>query len=74
MWFQSSITVNENCTGTKQNMKNAIIVTFLLAISFNIAAGKPNRRLPFINNDFPKALSEAKARKLPLFVEVWAPW
>lgn len=30
--------------------------------------------LPFIDDNFPKALAEAKQRKLPIFVEVWAPW
>jgi hypothetical protein len=30
--------------------------------------------LPFIEDDYPHALSEAKARKLPLFVDGWAPW
>ena len=30
--------------------------------------------LPWINDNYPKALAEAKQRKLPIFVEVWAPW
>ena len=30
--------------------------------------------LPFIEDDFPRALAEAKARSLPLFVDAWAPW
>ena len=30
--------------------------------------------LPFIEDDYGKAVAEAKARKLPLFVDVWAPW
>lgn len=30
--------------------------------------------LPFIENDFPRALALAREAKLPLFVEVWAPW
>ena len=32
------------------------------------------RGLPIINDDFEKARAEANKRKLPLFVEVWAPW
>jgi hypothetical protein len=28
----------------------------------------------FVADDYPKALAEAKARRLPLFVEAWAPW
>lgn len=30
--------------------------------------------LPWIEDDLPRAMAEAKARKLPLFVESWAPW
>jgi hypothetical protein len=30
--------------------------------------------LPFITDDYSKALAEARARKVPLFVESWAPW
>ncbi len=30
--------------------------------------------LPFIEDDFPRALAEAKRRGLPLFVDTWAPW
>jgi len=30
--------------------------------------------LPFINDDYPKALAAAKRGNLPIFVEVWAPW
>ena len=30
--------------------------------------------VPVINDDYPRARAEATRRKLPLFVEVWAPW
>jgi hypothetical protein len=30
--------------------------------------------VPFIENDYPRALAEARARHVPLFVEAWAPW
>jgi hypothetical protein len=30
--------------------------------------------LPFIVDDYPRALGEARAAGRPLFVEVWAPW
>ena len=30
--------------------------------------------LPWIKDNYPKALGEAKQHKLPMFVEVWAPW
>lgn len=30
--------------------------------------------LPFIENDYAGAVSQAKARGVPVFVDVWAPW
>jgi hypothetical protein len=30
--------------------------------------------LPFIEDDFGRALALAKERKLPVFIEGWAPW
>lgn len=30
--------------------------------------------LPFIQDDYPRALAEAKAKKKPIFVDAWAPW
>ena len=30
--------------------------------------------LPFINDDYSKALSLSRARHVPIFVEAWAPW
>jgi thiol-disulfide isomerase/thioredoxin len=31
-------------------------------------------RVTFIDNDYPRALAEAKRRGVPLFVDAWAPW
>jgi hypothetical protein len=30
--------------------------------------------LPFIDDDYTKALAEARSRQVPLFIEAWAPW
>jgi hypothetical protein len=30
--------------------------------------------LPWIEDDYARALSEARARNLPIFAEAWAPW
>lgn len=30
--------------------------------------------VPFIEDDYVRALAEAKQRNVPLFVEAWAPW
>jgi hypothetical protein len=42
-------------------------------------AAKPSsapdaRVVPFIADDYTKAVAEARARKVPLFIEAWAPW
>ena len=38
------------------------------------AAADVDKVLPFIADDYGKALAEARAQKLPLFIEAWAPW
>jgi hypothetical protein len=30
--------------------------------------------VPFLHDDYARAVAEARARKVPLFVEAWAPW
>jgi tetratricopeptide (TPR) repeat protein len=37
-------------------------------------AGGDHGALPFIEDDYPRALAEARKRKVPLFVDGWAPW
>jgi hypothetical protein len=32
------------------------------------------RPLPFLSDDYARALADARARSLPLFIEAWAPW
>jgi hypothetical protein len=32
------------------------------------------RSLPFLADDYARALAEARARERPLFIEAWAPW
>lgn len=38
------------------------------------AGAQPAMVMPWIEDDYAKAISEAKARKVPIFVESWAPW
>jgi hypothetical protein len=38
------------------------------------AAAHEGAPLPFIEDDYARALSEAKAKGVPLFVDTWAPW
>ena len=39
-----------------------------------VAPAGPRMVLPFISDDYTRALAEARARKVPLFIEAWAPW
>ncbi|MBX3188090.1 MAG: thioredoxin family protein [Labilithrix sp.] len=34
----------------------------------------PGEVLPFVHDDYPRALAEAKRLRRPLFVDSWAPW
>ncbi len=47
------------------------VLLFALALLGSTASAAP---LPFIEDDWPRALAEAKARHLPIFVDSWAPW
>ena len=62
-------------------------VTILLLLALPLAAHaapapkpKPAKAavwkpaVPFIEDDFGRALALAKERKLPVFIEGWAPW
>jgi hypothetical protein len=45
------------------------------AVSIFVGASSERRSvLPFIADDYPGALARARAKKLPIFVEAWAPW
>jgi hypothetical protein len=59
-------------------MTRPLPVTLAFALSaVALAAGAERddmRPLPFQSDDYAKALSESRARDLPLFIEAWAPW
>ncbi len=58
------------------SMRRLLLLAAALASSAPVAAvprsGAP-RALPF-QDDYARAVAEARARKVPLFVEAWAPW
>jgi hypothetical protein len=54
-------------------MKSRLLLGILLLTTAG-AALSAAADLPWINNDYSKALTQAKQRKVPIFVEVWAPW
>lgn len=38
------------------------------------ALGPSKFAVPFIEDDYSRALTEARSKKVPIFVENWAPW
>ncbi len=32
------------------------------------------KRLPFVDDDYARAIRDARERGVPVFVEAWAPW
>ena len=61
----------------------ALVSALALASSVPSGAAVPKAKgpaaaahavLPWIVDDYPRAVAEAKARKVPIFVESWAPW
>lgn len=46
------------------------VLTALLAFGAITAHAK----LPFIDDDYTKAIARAKEKNVPVFVEAWAPW
>jgi hypothetical protein len=50
------------CTASRTNAPEAPAATHEGAV------------LPFIDDAYDRALAEAKAKGLPLFVDTWAPW
>ena len=51
------------------------LLGFALLGLASAAPSKPAHSvLPFIHDDYPRALAEARARKVPIFIETSAPW
>jgi hypothetical protein len=43
-------------------------------VSLRARATPAREVLPFIEDDYARALAEARARGKPIFIEAWAPW
>jgi tetratricopeptide (TPR) repeat protein len=50
----------------------ALLVAATLSAGTAPAAGKSG--LPWIDDDYARALTVARAKKVPIFVDLWAPW
>jgi thioredoxin-like negative regulator of GroEL len=65
-------------------MRRSRLFALALALALSLAAGcsrapaaPPAPRPPpvvFVENDYSRALAEARSRSVPLFVDAWAPW
>lgn len=51
-------------------MKRLLLASLLVVAS----AAQAKEVLPWIENDYTKAIARAKSADLPVFVEAWAPW
>lgn len=51
----------------------ALLAAAVLALAAAPAAAAGGG-LKWISDDYPKAVAEAKARGVPIFVDAWAPW
>lgn len=52
-------------------MKKIPLLILLLLIATSAMAKEV---LPFVADDYRKAVALAKSKNVPLFVEAWAPW
>ncbi len=67
------------CYDFAMSFLHALPAAFLLSGALMALPGTPDGHpakggLPFIEDDYPRALAAAKARHVPIFVEAWAPW
>jgi len=59
----------------RPTVRAALFLSLLVpAAAVAASAADIERALPFVSDDYAKALAEARAQKLPLFIEAWAPW
>jgi hypothetical protein len=50
-------------------MRRLAVLALLVTAALSASA-----ELPFIEDDYAKAVARAKAKDVPIFVETWAPW
>ena len=66
--------------GTQPQLYGNILLILLLGAATTgfaqqkAAAPAPKSAVPFIENDYARALGEAQKRNVQLFVDLWAPW
>jgi hypothetical protein len=56
-------------------MKTIVPAALALGLAAAVVpAADVQKALPFIADDYPRAVAEARAQRLPLFIGAWAPW
>ena len=54
---------------TGESMKKLIAIALFALGSLNAFA-----KVSFVEDDYAKAVAQAKKKNVPIFVEAWAPW
>ena len=50
------------------------LALWLASAALAAVPASANSVLPFIDDDYEKALTLARQKKVPIFAEAWAPW
>lgn len=58
----------------KGNVERAALALLLGLAHGAVARASAAKELTWIENDYEAARTQARARHVPLLVEVWAPW
>ena len=67
-WQSPSVNCQPSTANPETNMRKLLFAVLLAATALPAAA------LPFIDDDYTKALAAARTKNVPIFVEAWAPW
>lgn len=51
-----------------------LLLAALSGIAAAPSAPTASPAVPFVEDDYARALSQARERGVPIFVEAWAPW
>ena len=59
--------------GALPRVPTTMIMRKLLIAALFAAAALPAAALPFIEDDYAKAVARARAKNIPIFADAWAP-
>ena len=52
----------------------ALLLVLAASAASGASASAPAPVLPFVADDYARALAVARAKHIPIFIEAWAPW